>query len=92
MRLRSHTIPLKRSQKKADSRFMAAKVHLLWMMEEIYLEFLPYCLDDRLLLSENTKNIDRMQMMDWAEELATWALFTEAYKERGKLLVCLLTH
>ena len=55
-------------------------------MEEIYLEFLRYCLDDKLLLPESTKSIDWMAMMAWAEQQTVVGIIYGGILRAGKAL------
>ena len=55
-------------------------------IENIYMDFLRYCLDDRLLLRESTKSIDWMQMMAWAEQQAIVGTIYGGILRGGKAL------
>ncbi|MBR4920885.1 MAG: nucleotidyltransferase family protein [Prevotella sp.] len=51
-------------------------------MEDTYLEFLRYCIDDTLKLPVSVKDIDWMDLMDWAECQAIVGVFYQGI-ERG---------
>lgn len=55
-------------------------------MTLIYLEFLRYCLDDRLPLPKNSRDIDWMQMMEWAEQQAIVGVIYGGIQRAGKAL------
>lgn len=55
-------------------------------MEEIYQEFLRYCLNDGSPLPASAQDIDWMRMMDWAEQQAIVGIIYGGIQRAGKAL------
>lgn len=55
-------------------------------MEESYLQFLRYCLDESRALPESAKGIDWIRMMAWAESQAIVGIIYSGIQQAGKAI------